>query len=137
MVFIILLSSADFFKINFLKINLSGPLSECQTVWIEIRTGVQIVRVGYQQTTKVHSELHTYLVASFDTVLFPRSFPCFRFWPLYHSTYLKLALFPQNTFGPMICRVHAFLYQPFPGIEWSSIIELTQLQNMRRVCDQN
>ena len=43
-----------FFKINlFLKI-LSGTLSECQTVWIQVRFfWVQTVCKGYQQTTKV------------------------------------------------------------------------------------
>ena len=47
----LLLSSADFFQIN-----LSITLSECQTIWIQIRTiliWVQTVYKGYQQTTKV------------------------------------------------------------------------------------
>ena len=57
----VFLSSADFFKIDFfLKKNLSGTLSECQTVWIQIRTDivsgliwVQTVCKGYQQTAIV------------------------------------------------------------------------------------
>ena len=54
-----LLSSADFFKINCFKKNLSGILTECQTVWIQIRTDIlsvliwaQTVCKGFQQTTK-------------------------------------------------------------------------------------
>ena len=52
----LLFSSADY--INFFKKkNHSGTLSECQTVWIQIRTYVVSVWVqtdckGYQQTTK-------------------------------------------------------------------------------------
>ena len=52
---------AFLFEINFLKKkNLSGIPSECQTVWIKIRSNVlsdlicvQTVCKGYQQTTKV------------------------------------------------------------------------------------
>ena len=53
--FMLLLSSADIFQ----KI-LSGTPSECQTVWIQIRTNILFVRnwfqtvcQGYQQITKV------------------------------------------------------------------------------------
>ena len=57
----LLLSSADFFFQNyFFQKILSGILSECQTVWIQIRADilsaliwVQTVCKGYQQTTKV------------------------------------------------------------------------------------
>ena len=57
---ILSLSSADFFQnYHFQKI-ISGTLSVCQTVWIQIRTDnlsvliwVQTVCKGYQQTTKV------------------------------------------------------------------------------------
>ena len=45
-----------FFKINFLKKNISGTLSECQTVWIQIRTDrmsvliwVLTVYIGYHR----------------------------------------------------------------------------------------
>ena len=41
----LLLSSADFFKINFFQKNNSGTLSECQTVWILIRTDVRSVLI--------------------------------------------------------------------------------------------
>ena len=54
-----------FFKINFSKI-LSGIQSECQTVWIQIRSHVlsgliwvQTVCKGYQQTTLEGKELTT------------------------------------------------------------------------------
>ena len=54
------LSSADIFKINFLKKNFSGIPSECQTVWILIRSDdtsgliwVQTDCQDYQQTTLV------------------------------------------------------------------------------------
>ena len=63
-----LLSSADFFQNQlFLKI-LSGT-SECQTVWIQIRTDilsvllwVQTVCKGYQQTTKVTTSMERVLL---------------------------------------------------------------------------
>ena len=54
-----------FFKINFQKI-LSRTLSECQTVWIQIRTDIMSVLIGvktvtkdYQQTAKVNAGLET------------------------------------------------------------------------------
>ena len=57
---VILLSPADFFQINFSKKFFQEALTECQTVWIQIRTNilsvliwVQTVCKGYQQTTKV------------------------------------------------------------------------------------
>ena len=55
----LLLSAADFFKINFFQKIISGALSECQTVWIQIRTDVLSVLIwiknvckSYQHTTK-------------------------------------------------------------------------------------
>ena len=55
------LSPVDFFlKLTFSKKNLLGLPSECQTVWIQIRSDilsglirVQTVCKGYQQTIKV------------------------------------------------------------------------------------
>ena len=59
-VFMPLLSSDDFFQNKLSQKIISGTLSECQTVWIQIRTvvlsvliWVQTVCKGYQQTTKV------------------------------------------------------------------------------------
>ena len=48
--FIYLFSSADFFsKISFfLKKNHPGPPSECQTVWIQIKTDVLLVFIWVQ-----------------------------------------------------------------------------------------
>ena len=58
------LSSADFFKINFLKKNLSAITPECQTDWNQIRPDflsglilVQSVCKGYEQTAIVDKEL--------------------------------------------------------------------------------
>ena len=58
--FILLLSSADFFQHSIFPKIISGTLSECQTVWIQIRTDatsvliwIQTVCKCYQQTTKV------------------------------------------------------------------------------------
>ena len=60
-----LLSSADFFsKSTFSKISFTNTIrdSECQTVWIQIRTNIMLVLIWvqtvckvYQQTTKVAS----------------------------------------------------------------------------------
>ena len=59
-IFMLLLSSADFLEINFLKKNLSGALFECKMVRIRIWTHVlsiliciQTVFKGYQQMIKV------------------------------------------------------------------------------------
>ena len=58
--FMLLLSSADFFQNKLFQNILSGTLSECQIVWIQIRTDrmsvliwVQTVCKGYQQTIEV------------------------------------------------------------------------------------
>ena len=56
----LLLPSADFFQNLLFQKILSGTLSECQMVWIQIRTYMLLVLIlvktvckGYQQTTKV------------------------------------------------------------------------------------
>ena len=56
----LMLSSADFFQNLLFQKKISGSLSECQMVWIQIRTNilavliwVQTVCEGNQQTTKV------------------------------------------------------------------------------------
>ena len=67
----LLLSSADFFQNQLFQKILSGTLSECQTVWIQIRTDivsvliwVQTVCKSYQQTTLVSKELIQYLLSN-------------------------------------------------------------------------
>ena len=48
-----LFSSATFFKIKFfLQINNPGSPSECQTVWIQIKTDVQMVFIRFQTVSK-------------------------------------------------------------------------------------
>ena len=41
-----------FFKIKFLKINHPGPPSECQTVWIQIKTNIMLVFIWVQTVCK-------------------------------------------------------------------------------------
>ena len=41
-----------FFKIKFLKINHPGPQSECQTVWIQIKTDTLLVFIWVQTVCK-------------------------------------------------------------------------------------
>ena len=41
-----------FFKIKFLKINLPGPPSECQTVWVQIKTDILLVFIWVQTVCK-------------------------------------------------------------------------------------
>ena len=41
-----------FFKIKFLKINHPGPPSECQTVWIQIKTDILLVFIWVQNVCK-------------------------------------------------------------------------------------
>ena len=50
--FMFLLSSADFLNIKFLKINHPGPPSECQTVWIQIKTDILLVFIWVQTVCK-------------------------------------------------------------------------------------
>ena len=63
--FMLLLSSADFLQNQPFQKILSGPLSECHTVWIQIRTDVDVLSVliwvqtvckGYQQTTNFKND---------------------------------------------------------------------------------
>ena len=42
-----------FFKIKFLKINHLGPQSECQTVWIQIKTDILLVLIWVQTVCKM------------------------------------------------------------------------------------
>ena len=74
----LLLSSADFIsKLTFSKI-LSRILSDCQTIWTQIRTDkmsvliwVQTICISYQQTTKVSTgkeRVKEVLVYTFDSV---------------------------------------------------------------------
>ena len=44
--------SLTFFKIKFLKINHPGPPSECQTVWIQIKTDIPLVFIWVQTVCK-------------------------------------------------------------------------------------
>ena len=41
-----------FFKIKFLKINHPGPPSECQTVWIQIKTDILLIFIWVQTVCK-------------------------------------------------------------------------------------
>ena len=41
-----------FFKIKFLKINHTGPPSECHTVWIQIKTDILLVFIWVQNVCK-------------------------------------------------------------------------------------
>ena len=43
---------ADFLQIKFLKINHPGPQSECQTVWIQIKTDILLVFIWVQTVCK-------------------------------------------------------------------------------------
>ena len=47
-----LFSSADFLQIKFLKINHPGSPSECQTVWIQIKTVILLVFIWVQIVCK-------------------------------------------------------------------------------------
>ena len=51
-----LLTSADFFKKNLQNI-LSGTLSECQTVWIQIRTDILSVLIWVQTLCKGYQQM--------------------------------------------------------------------------------
>ena len=58
-IFMLLLFSADFFfKINFQQI-LSGTLSECQTVWSQIRTDILSVLIWFQTVCKNYQQAIT------------------------------------------------------------------------------
>ena len=64
-----------FFKIKFLKINHPGPPSECQTVWIQIRTDILLVFIwaqtvckGYWQTTKLSTGMQRVILGKYFSV---------------------------------------------------------------------
>ena len=51
--YMLLSSSADFFQINFCD---TGTLSECQTIWIQIRTDVESVLIWLQTVCKEYKQ---------------------------------------------------------------------------------
>ena len=60
------------FKIIFLKINHQGPPSECQTVWIQIKTDILLVFIwvqttakGYWQTTKLSTGMQRVITGKY------------------------------------------------------------------------
>ena len=64
-----------FFKIIFLKINHQGPLSECQTVWIQITTDILLVFIwvkndckSYWQTTKLSTHMQRVITGKYFSV---------------------------------------------------------------------
>ena len=64
-----------FFKIKFLKINHQGPPSECQTVWIQIKTDILLVFIwvqtvckGYWQTTKLSTGMQRVITGKYFNV---------------------------------------------------------------------
>ena len=63
-----------FFKIKFLKINHPGPPSECQNVWIQIRTfswsssGLKLFAKGYWQTTKLSTGMQRVILGKYLSV---------------------------------------------------------------------
>ena len=60
------------FKIKFLKINHQEPPSECQTVWIQIKTDILLVfiwfRTGYWQTTKLSTGMQRVITGKYFSV---------------------------------------------------------------------
>ena len=64
-----------FFKIKFLKINPPGPPSECQTVWIQIKTDILLVFIWVQtvckrhwQTTKLYTGMQRVITGKYFSV---------------------------------------------------------------------
>ena len=65
-----------FFKIKFLKINHPGPPSECQTVWIQIKTNILLVFIWVQtvckrllaETTKLSTGMQRVLTGKYFSV---------------------------------------------------------------------
>ena len=78
---VLLLSAAFFFKINFFQKILSGTLSECQTVWIQIRTNILLVLIWVQNVCKGYQLLYAFVVVCcfFSKLTFSKnSFRTFR-----------------------------------------------------------
>ena len=64
-----------FFKIKYLKINHQGPPSECQTVWIQIKTDILLILIwvqtvckGYCQTTKLSTGMQRVITGKYFSV---------------------------------------------------------------------
>ena len=79
-----------FFKIKFLKINHPGPLSECQTVWIQIKTdcwsssGFKLFAKGYWQTTKLSTGMQIVITGKYFSVQYIVSY-----WDIHAYVYHK------------------------------------------------
>ena len=63
----LLLSSGDFFQNQLFQKILSGTLSECQTVWIQIRTDILLVLIWVQTVCKCNQQT-TKVAASMERV---------------------------------------------------------------------
>ena len=92
-----------FFKIKFfLKINHPGPPSECQTVWIQIKTDILLVFIqvqGYWQTTKLSTGMLRVITGKFFSVQYIVSYRDIHVY-VYHK-YLDTS----NTFN-MLCPLN-------------------------------
>ena len=71
-----------FFKIKFLKINHPGPPSECQTVWIQIKTDILLVFIWVQTVCKrlleddkiIHWHAKSYITGKYNSVQYNVSY---------------------------------------------------------------
>ena len=104
----LLLSSAEFFisKLIFSKI-LSGTLSECQTVWIQIRTNVLFAKV-HQQTTKVAT------IKESAPVIYSLTPPP-QFSPLSPPTYGDVGIIRRG--------IYLMCFPAVPGKRWVSAVK--------------
>ena len=95
-----------FFKIKFLIINHPGPPSECQTVWIQIKTdahwsssGFKLFAKGYWQTTKLSTGMQRVITGKYFSVQYIVSYRDIHAY-VYHKYSDTL-----NTFN-MLCPLH-------------------------------
>ena len=95
-----------FFKIKFLKINHPGPPSECQTVWIQIKTDILLVFIwvqlfakGYLQTTQLSTGMQRVISGKYFSVQYIVSYRDIHAY-VYHKYSYTL-----NTFN-MLCPLN-------------------------------
>ena len=96
-----------FFKTKFIELNHQGPPSECQTVWIQIKTDILLVFIwvqtvckkGYWQTTKLSTGMQRVLTSKYFSVQYIVSYRDIHTY-VYHKYWDTL-----NTFN-MLCPLN-------------------------------
>ena len=124
-----------FSKFTFSKKKIPGALSECQTVWIQIRTNilsvliwVQTVCKGYQQTTKLTASKEGVkgVIKYFGHCIFDLGFVyCCQTCSLSNPFTCLLTLLHPGKLFPLFCRLLIFSKSTFSKISFRNTIRVS------------